>query len=335
MAGVAVHVTNTDAALRIAALRVFRARPKVDARLDGLQGYRVPLAGAAAIGALCASASRSSSHATVTFRAASRRAAPGKKHDAEEAAVEEPEPGSSGDGDRALANEYQTKAAELQSKLLRLAASCDRGQQGTPALRLECEAIIADLEALQAADSWDQSWSQHLDGEWQLVYATEDPTRSSPFFWAFRKAMAGVKDPFPSRVLFGSEELSENILTFSDNIPLKSVGVASQTFQNGQVVSRVGVRVFPTGESTMTTTSQYRVKQQTEDARVLGIEVEKTQVVGSSLAASFLENYEAPTGEWLGEAAEVEAQVTFLDDRLRVMRDADRPSACFVYARAP
>ena len=32
----------------------------------------------------------------------------------------------------------------------------------------------------------DTATSEALLGRWALVYASEDPTRSSPFFWAFR-----------------------------------------------------------------------------------------------------------------------------------------------------
>mmetsp|Transcript_64102 Transcript_64102/g.119182 ORF Transcript_64102/g.119182 Transcript_64102/m.119182 type:complete len:326 (+) Transcript_64102:62-1039(+) len=312
-----------------------RPLPKTAGSFLGLphKWCRIQLAGAATVGALCASAARYPAHSSLTARAASSRKG-GKKRkriaSRTDNVIEAASRVEIDDG--TTADDPELEVSEVQAKLLRLAACCDRGQQGTPGLRRECEAMIAELESSQAAGLWDQSWADQLVGEWRLVYATEDPTRSSPFFWAFRKAMAGVKDPFPSRLLFGSEELSDNILTFTDNIPLKSVGVASQSFGNGLLISRVGVRVFLSGESTMTTTSRYAVKQ-TDLDRLLRIGVERTEVVGSSVAASLLQDYEAPTGEWLGDSAEVEARVTFLDDRLRVMRDAARPSACFVYAR--
>lgn len=34
--------------------------------------------------------------------------------------------------------------------------------------------------------------SELLKGRWLLVYASEDATRSSPFFWAFRKLLDGT-----------------------------------------------------------------------------------------------------------------------------------------------
>jgi hypothetical protein len=86
-----------------------------------------------------------------------------------------------------------------------------------------------------------------LAGEWELLYSPEDITRSSPFFWAFRKA-------FPDQ--------SEEIFAITDAIPapMKEVGPAFQTIeldegtQRGKFVSRVKVATLNgLATSTMTT----------------------------------------------------------------------------------
>ena len=83
-----------------------------------------------------------------------------------------------------------------------------------------------------------------LEGTWRLIYASEDVTRSSPFFWAWRQMLQGVPDPSPlSRSLLGTKELSDSIFAITDGIPLKNVGEATQSFLNGKVVNRVAVEV--------------------------------------------------------------------------------------------
>lgn len=59
-----------------------------------------------------------------------------------------------------------------------------RGQLATPAERARVEDLIWELEVRTPIE--DTATSQALLGRWALIYASEDPTRSSPFFWAFR-----------------------------------------------------------------------------------------------------------------------------------------------------
>ena len=74
------------------------------------------------------------------------------------------------------------------------------------------------------------SHSGLLTGEWECVYSLEDLTRSSPFFWAFRRA-------FPDQ--------SDQIFGITDAIPapVKEVGPAFQTIDMdaNTLVSRVKV----------------------------------------------------------------------------------------------
>lgn len=221
--------------------------------------------------------------------------------------------------------------AALVQEFLEIAAASDRGQAGDMMLKDQCEDAIAALEAVNPTA--EPARSPLLDGDWRLVWASEDATRCSPFFWALRKSMRGMQDPNPiSRLIFGSEELVENTMAFTDGIPIKTVGLATQRFSYGTLVNQVAVGVFLTGESKMTTTSSY-VPNPSDPASLL-VTVEKTQVLGASVAASFLDQIEFPSGEVLGEAAEVDMRISYLDERLRIVRDAQRPEALFAFVRA-
>lgn len=81
-----------------------------------------------------------------------------------------------------------------------------------------------------------------LNGEWRLIYATEAVTRSSPFFWAFRKATSGTYQPIPLL----PAALSDALFAITDGIPFASVGSATQTItgfgnSTGTLVSSVQV----------------------------------------------------------------------------------------------
>lgn len=221
-------------------------------------------------------------------------------------------------------------AAALQKELLELAAATNRGQTGDESLRQRCEDVIAELEAVNPTGA--PARSPLLEGRWRLIFASEDPTRCSPFFWALRDRMRGAKDPNPlSRALFGGDDLLDNTLAFTDGVPIKTVGLATQELRAGELVNQVVVGVFPTGESKMTTTCQYA--PDAADSGALAVTVEKTQVLGASLAANILDQLSFPSGEALGDSATVSMQVTYLDGRLRIVRDARRQKKCFVFSR--
>ena len=100
--------------------------------------------------------------------------------------------------------------------------------------------LVAELEMLgeQVGVGQASSNSGLLSGEWELLYSPEDVTRSSPFFWAFRKAF-----PDESGQIFG--------ITDSIPAPVKEVGPAFQHIEmevsndgrsaSGTFVSRVKV----------------------------------------------------------------------------------------------
>ncbi|CAK0886120.1 unnamed protein product [Prorocentrum cordatum] len=243
-----------------------------------------------------------------------------------EAADNASAPASTGDSPAAAPGAGQVEA------FLRLCAASDRGQAGGPALRLSLEAAVAELEA--SSHSASVSRSPLLEGSWRLVYASEDPTRCSPFFWALRRRLAGVEDPNPlGRLLFGGGDVLENALAFTDSVPIKSVGVATQQLQAGRLLNQVVLRVLGAGESKMTTTCSYEADPSLPGA--LLVTVETTQVLGATLGSELLDLIRFPSGELLGESARVQMQVTYLDDMLRIVRDVARPSACFAFAREP
>jgi hypothetical protein len=116
--------------------------------------------------------------------------------------------------------------------------------------------------------------------------------RSSPFFWAFRKALRDVEDPFK---IVGPKMLSESIFKITDSIPLKSVGTATQTFTvdedlmegeslRGGLKSSMEIKVVVAGSSMMTTSSMWRT---TDESDLIEIEVQKTEVLDSTVATLF------------------------------------------------
>lgn len=134
----------------------------------------------------------------------------------------------------------------LDSLKADLVRTCNRSSK--PLLD-EVRAIVRELEdkAEMVGVGQASAVSGLLAGEWELLYSPEDITRSSPFFWAFRKA-------FPDQ--------SDEIFAITDAIPapIKEVGPAFQTIeldqgtQSGKFVSRVKVATLNgLATSTMTT----------------------------------------------------------------------------------
>lgn len=167
-------------------------------------------------------------------------------------------------------------------ELLRTAALTDRGQTANEEQRRRVRDLVADIEARVDPD-FDQS---DLDGEWRLVYASEAPYRSSPFFWAFRAATQDLSSP----VLDPS--FAEAVFQITDGIPFKSIGQATQVLTgsgspDGELVSQVEMRIsvfdalVPRARSLMTTTAS---TSPLPSGRGLRLCVEKTEVKASTLA---------------------------------------------------
>jgi len=169
-----------------------------------------------------------------------------------------------------------------------------------------------------------------LLGKWKLIFANDDITRSSPFFWAFRKAFKDVKirDPFG---LLGFNSFAEGVFKITDSIPVKSIGAATQYITSDQIVSQVEVKVqgLPIeGRSLMTTTSSWKVSE-SKNPMLWDLQVQKTEVKESSIVQIFpiLNQFVRPfpSGEVL-EKYNPGSSIVFLkhiyvDDEIRISRN--------------
>lgn len=170
-----------------------------------------------------------------------------------------------------------------------------------------------------------------LNGEWECVYAPEDITRTSPFFWAFRCA-------FP--------ENSDQIFSITDAIPapIKDVGPALQTIDMNAktLVSRVKVATLSgLATSIMTTRCSIEGTQGLEGVRlkVLTTKPEESTVLktlgplGDLIDKNIAQPF--PSGEALEKVVEGSSEVvmitTFCDEGLRISRNQDRFNDVFVW----
>jgi len=177
-------------------------------------------------------------------------------------------------------------------ELLQYCSITDRGQTATDGQRGRVTVLLDEIIASESEEPIDVAV---LNGEWKLVYASESPYRSSPFFWAFRKLCEGMSSP----VL--APEFAEAVFAITDGIPFKSVGQVKQTLSDtttrgvGYLKSEVELAislfdtVIPRGKSIMTTTAKTKMRQATslggsERYLVLDLTVVSTEVKESSIA---------------------------------------------------
>ena len=82
---------------------------------------------------------------------------------------------------------------------------------------LELQGYIAQLEESEIE-------VKDMEGgeTWELIYTNDDPTRSSPFFSAFRKGVKGVKTPIDPLNAFPND-FADAIFSITDNILIKDV----------------------------------------------------------------------------------------------------------------
>jgi hypothetical protein len=169
-----------------------------------------------------------------------------------------------------------------------------------------------------------------------LLYSPEDPTRASPFFWAFRKA-------YPKN--------ADQIFSITDAIPapIKVVGPAYQQIefsassQTGNFISRVKVATLGGLATSIMTTRGSIVKAEGLDGLRLRIETTKPEESTileklGPLGSAINDNSPAfPSGEVLERvkpgSSEVVMRTTFCDNGLRISRSEDRPSEPFVWRR--
>eukprot|EP00930_Biecheleria_cincta_P104438 TRINITY_DN96733_c0_g1_i1.p1 TRINITY_DN96733_c0_g1~~TRINITY_DN96733_c0_g1_i1.p1 ORF type:complete len:365 (-),score=53.11 TRINITY_DN96733_c0_g1_i1:162-1256(-) len=224
--------------------------------------------------------------------------------------------------------EGSTERQEAVTKqLLEACKATSRGQSGTEEERQSTLELIQALEDLNPTPRPSEH-AKLLEGTWSLRFASEDVTRSSPFFWGWRKMLAGVPDPSPiTRMLFGTEQLSETIFAVTDSIPIKTIGEARQTLSAGVLVNQLELKIAGVGQTFMTTTCQY--VQAGRDGDTLALTVQTTQPSESTVP--FADALVFPSEALLGKSAAVTMRVTYLDEQIRVVRNAD--DQVFVYSR--
>jgi hypothetical protein len=205
---------------------------------------------------------------------------------------------------------------------------------------IEVNRMVQELEnvAEQLGLGQASSISGLMSGEWELQYSPEDATRSSPFFWAFRKA-------FP--------ENSDQIFSITDSIPasIKEIGPTFQQIelnsstQSGRFVSKLKVATLGGLATSIMTTRCSIVGIEGLDG--LRLRVETTKPEDSTLVSKIFgplgdvinENLPAfPSGEALEQvqpgSSEVVMRTTFCDEGLRISRNEERPSEVFVWRRS-
>ena len=177
----------------------------------------------------------------------------------------------------------------------------------------------------------------HIHFARELLYSPEDVTRSSPFFWAFRRA-------FPDQ--------SDEIFSITDAIPapIKEVGPAYQEIDlsnstfTGKFVSRVKVATLGGLATSIMTTRATIVGVQGLDGIRLKIETTKPEestaikTLFGPLGDVVNENLPPfPSGEALERvmpgSSEVIMRNTYCDEQLRISRNDDDRSGVYVWQR--
>jgi hypothetical protein len=171
-----------------------------------------------------------------------------------------------------------------------------------------------------------------LNGEWELLYSPEDITRSSPFFWAFRRA-------FPDQ--------SDQIFSITDSIPspIKDVGPAFQTIDIDRktLISRVKVSTLG-GLATSIMTTRCTILG-TQGLEAIRLRVDSTKPEDSTVLqklgplGSFINDNATPfpSGDALERVREGSSTVTmvttFVDEGLRISRDQEKYNDVYVWKR--
>jgi hypothetical protein len=224
------------------------------------------------------------------------------------------------------------------------------------------ESVIYEIELLHSQQQQQQQQPTSIsktnsnlltNGVWELIYTSTDITRSSPFFWAFRRAFSG-----------DDNNTSDQIFDITDSIPapLKMVGPATQTIdmESKTLVSRVKIATLG-GIATSIMTTRCDIlgsgssgsngsgggsdgsKDDLLRIRVTSTKPEEATIV-TKVLGSFLGEYinssspPFPSGDVLDMvvpgSSEVVIKTTFCDEGLRITRNADRPKEdVFVWKR--
>jgi len=223
--------------------------------------------------------------------------------------------------------DLRSRIESLKTDLINL---CDENDSAN---KFEISNLVRELEELGKENN---NQLPLLSGEWRLIYASEDITRSSPFFWAFRNA-------FPSS--------SNEIFSITDAIPppIKEVGPATQVISlneengTGTLVSRVKVATLAGfATSIMTTRCSIASIVSSDTIRLI---VDTTKPEDSTILKSLgpLGNFinenslPFPSGRALEQAkkgsSEVLLQNTFCDETMRIACNKEGLGDVYVWIR--
>jgi PAP_fibrillin len=222
----------------------------------------------------------------------------------------------------ALSDDVTDTIETTKSRLIQLCKSSSKNLDAIRDAMFELEQQASDIDP-----------NRLISGEWELLYASTDMTRSSPFFWAFRKA-------FP-------DSTSDAIFGITDAIPapLKEVGPAFQEIDvtagpnnRGRLISRVQVATLGGAATSIMTTRASLLGAIDGDARRLRLKIETTKPEQSTILDKLLGPLSAtlqeqlppfPSGDALERivpgASEVVLLTTFCDATLRISKNDDRP----------
>ena len=229
-----------------------------------------------------------------------------------------------------------TPMEQLNQLKTDLVSTCNKSPKAS---RDEIRSIVTDLEivAEQVGVGQSSSFSGLLNGEWELLYAPEDETRSSPFFWAFSKAFPDNADQ-----IFG--------ITDAIPAPVKEIGPAYQEIdlaesaQSGTFVSRVKVATLGGLATSIMTTRATILGPDGVDGIRLKVETTKPEdstivkTVLGPLADIVNENAPPfPSGEALERvspgSSEVILRTTYCDEGLRISRNGERLDDIYIWKR--
>jgi hypothetical protein len=229
------------------------------------------------------------------------------------------------------------RVAQLKTDLIR---ACQTNTNVVPDYVRQLESHAEQKRVSQAS-----SVSGWLSGEWELLYAPDDVTRSSPFFWAFAQA-------FPDQ--------ADSIFWITDGIPapIKHVGPAYQTIHFmptltttsnsknnylGELVSRVQVSTLGgLSSSVMTTRATITGVDDNNNNTSIQLTIATTTVEESTLLKTVFGNTTMPvpafpSGQVLERvmpgSSQVTMRTTFCDEGLRISRNEAKLCEPFVWRR--
>lgn len=217
---------------------------------------------------------------------------------------------------------------------------CEREDLTSSDVNFDISTLVRELEreSKELDIGQNSSTSGLLSGKWKLMYASEDLTRSSPFFWGFRKAFTDAAD---------------QIFSITDSIPapIKEVGPATQEIimdeekGTGTLVSQVKVATLG-GVATSMMTTRSTILSIDESPNTIRIRIDSTKPEDSTVLKNLgpLGKYinenspPFPSGEVLEKykkgSSEVLMVTTYCDENIRISRDMEGVDDFFVWERA-